>query len=352
MKEIISGRFFPLLLKLFILALGSAVAIKYLLPSLLPFILAYLTAELSRPTVQLLSRKLKLTYGFSSFLCTAVFLLSILGILFFTATKLYDWAAGMVSSLPGSVSQIQSTLSRLYSSVEIYVSRMPEGVQSYVDSFIKGLESFPEKLSSALISAITGIMDKAASFFLFLIVYIIASFFISPSLTEIKRFISRQIPPRLRQLLFSLKKDIVSGIGIWLRAQLMMMGITFLELTVIFLIMGLSNPVIAAAAVAAIDALPVLGTGTVLIPWAVLSFILGNTPRAIFLLCSYFLVTTLRNVLEPHIVSSGFGVNPVVSLLFAYMGYRLTGPAGMIALPLAVMILKSLNDKGYVKLWR
>lgn len=318
----------------------------------MPFILAFLTAQLAEPTVELISRKMRVKRSFSSFVCMAVFLLSIIGIILLLSVKLYGGALEFIENLPAYVSTVQRTISGLYDSVSVYLARMPVEARDYFYSFSNVLSDLPAKLSAYFIEGVTAVMNKTVDVVLFIVVYIIASFFISRSLPDITLFIKRQLPPRFRELSARLKRDIASGIGIWLRAQLMLMGITFLELTVIFLMLRVENSVAIAAVTAVIDALPVFGTGIVLLPWAFISLISGFTAKALSLLTAYLVVTSVRSFLEPHIVSSGFGINPAASLLCAYVGFKALGAAGMILFPLILMLVKLLNDKGYIRLWR
>lgn len=352
MKELFSSRSIKLLLKIIAALFAVFLSVKYLLPCIMPFILAFLTAQLADPTVELISRKLRVKRSFSSFVCMAVFLLSIVGIILLVSIKLYGGALAFIKNLPFYVELVQETLTELYGLVSVYLSRMPDSVQGYIYSFTSGLGELPAKFSASFIAGVSAIMNKAADVLLFTAVYIVASFFISRSLLDIKLFIKRQLPVRFREISERLKKDIAAGVGIWLRAQLMLMGITFLELTFIFLILRIENAVIIAAATAVIDALPVLGTGIVLLPWAFISLITGFTAKAVSLFAAYLVITSVRSFLEPHIVSSGFGVNPVASLLCAYIGFKTVGAAGMILFPLMLMLAKLLNDKGYIKLWR
>ena len=104
--------------------------------------------------------------------------------------------------------------------------------------------------------------------------------------------------------------------------------------------------------IAAMDALPVLGAGLLLVPWALAEILLGNTGRGAGLGLLFAAVLTVRNALEPHVVGKQIGLHPFVSLLCFYYGWRLAGIPGMLVLPCIILILVKLQEWGYSKLWR
>ena len=137
-----------------------------------------------------------------------------------------------------------------------------------------------------------------------------------------------------------------------LKAYALLMFITFVELSVGLLILRVKGAVWLAALIAIVDILPVLGTGTVLIPWTLFELISGNFGMALGLLILYVFITVLRNILEPRLVSYQIGLNPLVTLFFMYLGLQIAGVAGMMLFPVVVMILVQLQESGHVHIWK
>ena len=106
-----------------------------------------------------------------------------------------------------------------------------------------------------------------------------------------------------------------------------------------------------AIAIAVFDILPVAGSGGILIPWAIISLILGDVPKAIGLLVIYVLISVIRQYIEPKIVGSSLGVHPIVTLAGLYFGLKLFGFLGMFIVPIAVMTLKAFNDAGRIHIY-
>ena len=117
------------------------------------------------------------------------------------------------------------------------------------------------------------------------------------------------------------------------------MLMTFTELGILFRIFGIGNGVIKAALIAVLDIMPILGTGGIMIPWAVISLVLGYTKLGIQLLAIYVIVTVIRNYVEPKIVGTQLGLHPIITLVTMFIGLRLFGFLGMFGLPVGISFL-------------
>ena len=146
---------------------------------------------------------------------------------------------------------------------------------------------------------------------------------------------------------FEVKGYFVGTILRYLRAYLILMIITFVELSIGFGVIGIGNPIGVAAIIALCDALPVLGTGGIVIPWILLELLKGNYQLVISLTVVFIIVTLVRNIIEPRIVGSQLGLHPVATITAMYLGLRTAGFPGMIAAPLLVMAGRFLLRQGY-----
>ena len=130
----------------------------------------------------------------------------------------------------------------------------------------------------------------------------------------------------------------------WIKAQLILMTITFTELNIGFLIMKVENSLLLSLLIAVVDALPILGTGTILIPWAIIKLISGDYRLGISLLLLYLIVIIVRQLIEPKIVGKQIGMYPLLTLFAMYTGLQAMGFAGMIVGPIIVLIIKSILE--------
>lgn len=175
---------------------------------------------------------------------------------------------------------------------------------------------------------------------------LISAYLISAKLPRFRRWLLRRIPrERLKSFLAALKR-MRTALGGWLLAQAKLMGLTLLILLAGFLLLRIPYAPLWAVTVALVDAFPVLGTGTVLLPWSLLCLLQQDTARAIGLLGLYATITLTRSLLEPKLVGRHLGLDPLATLMTLYIGYKLWGIGGMILAPLlAVTALQLVPDR-------
>ena len=169
---------------------------------------------------------------------------------------------------------------------------------------------------------------------------------------QVMAFLRRQLPERWRGRAGGVKASVLDALGRRRRAECIVLLVTFFQLLAGFLLLRQEYALLLAVVIALIDALPVFGTGTVLLPWAAVLCVAGNVPRGIALAALYAVIAVVRSVLEPKIVAAQVGLPPLVALAAMYVGFCIVGVAGMILLPLAGLVVKQLHDGGFVGLWR
>ena len=181
---------------------------------------------------------------------------------------------------------------------------------------------------------------------------VLAVYFTSLSYPSILAFLKRQLPPawqgRCREAAHCFRSTILK----WLRAELLLILATFGILLAGFVWMRLDYALLAAVFTALVDALPVLGTGTVLFPWALGCFLMGSTERGLSLLVLYAVGLIVHTLLEPRLLAGQADLPPITALLAMYVGFRFMGVGGMILLPIVLLLLKQFQDAGVIRLWK
>jgi len=328
----------------------------YALPWLLPFIFALLTARLVEPIVLYLKRRLKFRRGFSAAICTIL----AVGVII-TAVALI--AAGVITKLTELAKDIPSYFSNLPNLVDgfqgrlqnIIMSSSPEMrgiIEGALNGIMRQVNELPGIVSSKLINFLSSCASCMPKVVMFIVTYAVGTFFISASYESVIKFIVRQFPAHLQGKIRGMKSDVFGTLGKWVRAELILMVITFAELLAAFMLLRIRSPLPAALLVAVIDALPVFGTGLILLPWAVLLFISKNFGRGALIAVIWGVITLVRSFLEPKILGDNVGLHPAATLLAIYAGYCIAGVKGMLFFPFILIILKQFNDKGYIKLWK
>ena len=344
------------LVYLFVGGLGLWVFFAVLLPWLLPFLIALALAWLMERPVRLLVRKFHLKRWIAAALCTLALILLLCGGLW-----LILWRVGYeLALLLGRLPTLLAGLPTMGRGVERWAYRFIVALPlQFQDFFQEALVNFisqgialPGRFYDALAKLVGRTAAALPSVGLFLFTTALATYFSSASRPELMAFLRRQVPERRRAALDEAKAILRGAFGHWLRAQGLLMLITFGLLTAGFLLLRVDLALLLAALVALVDALPVFGTGTVLIPWAAFSLLSGNWRFAVGLVALYALVSFFRSLLEPRLVGRRVGLHPLAALLAMYVGFSALGVPGMIGAPLAAVFLKQLHDSGVISLWR
>ena len=323
--------------------LALILAARYALPLAMPFLLGAALALAAEPLVSLLGRRLPRSLaagvGVTVTFALLVLLVSILcGLLIRELGLLADVLPELLEAAKGGMTSLEIFLTDL-------VARTPETVRPLLIQQIQGLFSD----GSALLDRVTGWLLKLASGVLTRLpdsalgfgTGLIASFMISAKLPVWKARLQSRFPQEQYRPLLETAKGLKAAILGWLKAQVKLSGVTWVLVTLGFLLLGVSSALLWGGVVALVDAFPILGTGAVLVPWSLLSFAQGDPGRAFGLLGLYGGVTLVRTLLEPKLVGQHLGLDPLVTLAALYAGYRLWGLPGMILSPLlAVVVLQ------------
>lgn len=322
---------------------------RLLLPLFFPFLLGLLLALAAEPMVSFLHnrrvpRVVSAGIGVSMAFCFLALLVMLLCAFLLRELRM---AARVLPDLEDTA---KSGISLLQSWLLELASHTPEGVQGLLRD---NVTSFFSNGTQLLDQAIRYVLGLAGSFLghipdsaLSLGTAVISSFLISVRLPKIRAWLKQRLPrEKLCPTLAALKR-MKSAVGGWLLAQLKLMGVTFTILTLGFVLLRIAYAPLWALAVSFVDALPVLGTGTVLIPWALICFLREDGARAVGLLGIYAVISLTRSMLEPRLVGRHLGLDPLVTLMALYAGYKLWGIGGMILAPLlTVTVLQAIPGR-------
>jgi predicted PurR-regulated permease PerM len=165
---------------------------------------------------------------------------------------------------------------------------------------------------------------------------IFSTIFVVSDYERIVGFYRDKTPQSIRKVLDNIRYYLTNTLFVVIRSYALIMLLTFTELSVLFSVFGIANPVLKAAVIAVFDIMPILGTGGIMIPWAIIALVLGNVPMALELFLIYAIVTVVRNYVEPKIVGTQLGLHPVVTLIAMFVGLRIFGFWGLFGLPVGI----------------
>ncbi len=320
--------------------------LRWGLPICLPFLLGFLLAMAAEPLVYFGNQRLKLPRSVAAGIGVTV----TLGILFLLLTMLGAILVRQLRTLvglaPDLADRAQDGLAALRQWLLALSEKAPESlrptVQRGVENVFNGSSALVEQVAGKLLSMATGVVSKLPDSALGLATWLLASFMFSAKLPQIRELLRDKLPKNVKEQWIPMLKRMKTALSGWLGAQLKLMGLSFLTLLVGFWLLRIRYAPVWAAIIAFLDALPVLGTGTILVPWGVVCFLQGDTPRALGLLALFGVTALVRTLLEPKLVGKQLGLDPLVTLAAMYAGYRLWGITGMLFAPLLAVVVAQL----------
>lgn len=350
--------------------------IKYALGVIWPFVIAFFLAMVLQRPVNFLAKKTPLKRGISSVIMV-LFLLVIIGsilglILARIILELRDFFSFLLMKLEDAPSFVAQVTDWLKNTLSFLPSSIADSVTVTVNDFLNkllGLEAevsanlpqqtaesgrFDFSMLSSPLGAVWGTAKQIPMFAVGLLVCVVSCCFMTADYHNLRDIILRQMNQKKKTAIIRTKQVIFSTLGKMGKAYSIIIGVTFLEISIGLCILKLcglytGNYIFAIALVTAIvDILPVLGTGTILIPWAVWSMCTGQIGFGIGLLVVYAIIGIVRQVIEPKLVASQLGLPPFLTIMAMYVGTQLFGFVGLFLLPLTVMLLKVLNDEGVI----
>lgn len=328
---------------------GCYLAVRYALPILLPFLLAWGISLAVRPMARGMSRRL----GASQRLCAAILLVAFLCLLL----------ALLGGATRRLVTELEHLLERLLATEEIsgpidffemltsrigFLRRIGAGerLAAFRERFNQGVSELLVGLLRSLTAGIPqflgGLVSALPSVLFVSVVTVIASFYFCMGGESVTKALVTLLPQRLRAALPAWKTRVRARSLRYLKAYLLLLLLTFAELFLGFLLLGVDYAFLLALLISAIDLLPILGVGSVLIPWAVILLLGGRAGLGMGLLVLYLAIAVLRQILEPRLVGQSLGVHPLLALFSGYVGWRIFGFLGLLLGPFLALLVKTL----------
>jgi len=335
-----------------VLGIGYVV-IKYALPFMMTFIIGLIISASLRPIIDLIEKKTKIKRSIVAIIILLVFysLIVWIGIIF--GIKLIAFLEEIFDKLPRFYSY--TLVPALNSGFQNTTNRFP-AINPYLESVSASINdsifSFIKTASTNVLGMITGIASRIPIIIIKLLITIVSSIFFSIDYYRISGFVMRQFNEEHRKMILYIKNNIIDTIGKFIKAYALIVTITCIELSIGFALLGIKTPLLLGCVVAIIDILPILGSGSVLIPWAIISFIFHDTAFGVGMLILYAVITVIRQILEPKVVGNQIGLHPVITLICMFVGAQLMGVLGLFLLPISATIIRKMNDDGAIHLFK
>ncbi len=314
----------------------------------LPFILAYLLYKVIDPLVTLLQKRCRIPRTVGTII-GMVLAMGVLGtVLGMVASRLWKEANDILAQSDTILEKITQEWEAFRNTV-LGRFRLAAPIEPLLSGLGKEISGLAASYTMPALKGAFGVVKSLPSGIVFTIVFLLSTFFISSDKEKMREGILRITPKGILQIFEGMLKNVFLALGAYIKAQLTMICITFLELTIGFLILGgevASHALVLALTISIIDAVPILGTGTVLIPWGIFALLTGDIRMGVMLIALYLICLAVRQMIEPRLVARQIGIHPLLVLMSMYIGLRFIGIFGMLLGPVLALVIKHLYAEG------
>ena len=331
------------------LAIAGAIllCVLFLLPRALiffsPFVAGWMIALIAGPLVRFFEKKMKLKPKIGSAFVIVVVIALVVLLLYFVCAQLFDQLVGLLGSLPEMWRSMEEDLNNIGNRLDALTEKLPFRMQLNLNDsaeiVLSYLSEFFGKMSTPTIAAAGNFAKQLPSVFIGVIMTLLSSYFFVAERVQLNEWCRKHTPVSIQRRFHMVRLSLVKSVGGYLKAQfkieiwmyfLLLIGLGILQVSYFGLI---------ALVIAFLDFLPFLGTGTVLLPWAVIRFLTADYKAAVGLLVIWGVGQLARQLIQPKIVGDSIGVPPLPTLFLLYAGYKISGVIGMIiAVPLGLLV--------------
>jgi sporulation integral membrane protein YtvI len=330
--------------------------IRYALDALLPFLLGALIAAIVAPISKKISKGAKIPRKLTSAILV-ISLFSLISILLYLGgARLIRESGNLIERLSGNPAIVGDFIDVFLKKIEnsklsaLINSDALERLGVNIDDLLSNaLESMISSISAYLPSLAVNIVAKIPSMLFFIIVFLISAFYFSTDRDTISKGLSSFFPDSWQRRLPAVKERFQQTITGYLKAYFLIMLLTFAEIFIGLSILRVNYALLLAILIAVVDILPIIGTGTILIPWAIVSFLTGDVGLGTGLLILYGVVMIVRQIAEPKIVGNSIGLHPLATLAAVYLGIKFVGFLGIFIGPIIALCVKGFSKEPTTK---
>ncbi len=355
--------------------------LKYCFSMFAPFLIAFFIAVIVQRPTNFITGKIKIKKGITATVLVLLLYLIMAALISLIGVKLVDGIKSLIAFIQSKLTDIPTLIENvknwslnvvgfLPDSLEAKATRsmvpffeaLKEKSATEIASFIVDKASNGEKFSlSSLSTPLSGIWSTAKqipSVFVAVMIAIVSSCFMAVDYDRLVKFIKGQISAENEKKLSATKRIVFKSLGKLIKSYVLIICITGFEIFVglnLLTFIGIykdGNIVALSLIIAVLDILPVIGTGTFMVPWALYSLITGKLGLAIGLFVVYAIIYVVRQIIEPKIVGGTVDLPSFVTLMGMYIGSQLFGFIGIFLVPILIIIIKLLNDEGVVHIWK
>lgn len=324
----------------------------------MPFVIAFIIAMLIEPIIKYVHKRTKLPRKTSAIIVLIIVSAILIGIIVWGIITIASEAYNMLGGINEYSEKIYSQFQSLIQNINLDKINVSDKITEIMQNSMQDIISNISKMISNLLNSLLKWITTLPTLGIYIAVTLMATYFICVDKLYILDQVEHHFPKTwVKRLLLHLR-ELISSLGYYLKAEFILVAISFVQVLIGLYILewmgfNIEYPFLAALGIGFVDALPILGSGTVMIPWAFITAINGDLKLAIGILVIFAIISVVRQFLEPKIVSKQIGIHPIFTLIAMYTGFKLIGVFGLLLGPIALIVIKNvygaLIDRGVVK---
>lgn len=315
---------------------------------LMPFVIGWIISSIASPVVNWLEKRLKIVKKLGSALIVVVVLVLIVMLIYFAFSRITAEIGDLVENFPGLYAQLEVGLRQIGNTMSGVFLRLPDSVQHGWNAVVQNLDqsmgNLVTKISRPTMTAAGNFAKSLPSYLISFIVVMMSAYFFTVERDEVIQWLKKVSPPSVAKRMDLVMDNLRYAVGGYFKAQFKIMAIVFVILFAGFAVLGVHYSVLIAFLIAFLDFLPFFGTGTAMIPWALYTGLMGDYKMTVSLIIIYIVTQLVRQLLQPKLVGDSMGMNPLVTLLLLYVGYKVSSVIGMIlAVPIGMVLINMIR---------
>ena len=316
----------------------------------MPFVIGWCISAIAAPVVNWLEKHFKIVKKLGSALIVVLVIGLIVLLIYLAVSRLVTEVGDLLKNIPDLYEQLANGLSQIGQSMSGLFARLPEEVRSGFQTMMSNLNEYMgdliSKIGEPTVTAAGNLAMRLPFFLVSVLVSVISAYFFTVERDEVLSWAKKVMPQAVVKRMTLVMDNLRYAVGGYFKAQFKIMGVVFLILMVGLALLRINYFALIAFLIAFLDFLPFFGTGTAMIPWALYKFLVGDYKTAILLFVIYAVTQLVRQILQPKLVADSMGMNPLVTLLLLYVGYRVSSVLGLILLVPIGMVVINMYQAG------
>ncbi|NBI99874.1 sporulation integral membrane protein YtvI [Lachnospiraceae bacterium] len=310
----------------------------------MPFVIGWCISAIAAPVVNWLEKHFKIVKKLGSALIVVLVIGLIVLLIYLAVSRLVTEVGDLLKNIPDLYEQLANGLSQIGQSMSGLFARLPEEVRSGFQTMMSNLNEYMgdliSKIGEPTVTAAGNLAMRLPFFLVSVLVSVISAYFFTVERDEVLSWAKKVMPQAVVKRMTLVMDNLRYAVGGYFKAQFKIMGVVFLILMVGLALLRINYFALIAFLIAFLDFLPFFGTGTAMIPWALYKFLVGDYKTAILLFVIYAVTQLVRQILQPKLVADSMGMNPLVTLLLLYVGYRVSSVLGLIlSVPIGMVVI-------------